>query len=117
MVSSVGMALDVGRGVAWAEIADRASTPAQVVMMVRTISHSLLIRAMIAKIILDVELGLANAATSLTLKFPASSGAYGAGRSTMNTHRMRPPLARIKIAACLAITFAGVNSADVEVVI
>jgi hypothetical protein len=35
----------------------------------------------------------------------------------MNTHRMRPPLARIKIAACLAVTFAGVNSADAEVVI
>jgi hypothetical protein len=30
---------------------------------------------------------------------------------------MRPPLARIKIAACLAITFAGVNSANAEVVI
>jgi hypothetical protein len=35
----------------------------------------------------------------------------------MNTHRMRPPLARIKIAACLAITFAGMNSANAEVVI
>jgi hypothetical protein len=35
----------------------------------------------------------------------------------MNTHRMRPPLARIKIAACLAIAFAGVNSANAEVVI
>jgi hypothetical protein len=58
MVSSVGMALDGGRGPALAEIADRASAPAQVVMMVRTISHSLFIRAMIAKIILDVELGL-----------------------------------------------------------
>ena len=35
----------------------------------------------------------------------------------MNTHRLRPPLARIKIAACLAITFAGVNSANAEVII
>ena len=117
MVSSVGMALDGGRGAAWAEIADRAIAPAQVAMMVRTISHSLFIRAMIAKIVLDVELGLGDAAISLNLKFPASWGSYVAGRSNMSTHRMRPPLARIKIAACLAITFAGVNSANAEVVI
>jgi len=72
---------------------------------------------MIAKIVLDVELGLGDAAISLNLKFPASWGSYVAGRSNMNTHRMRPPLARIKIAACLAITFSGVNSANAEVVI
>jgi hypothetical protein len=58
MVSSVGVAWDGGRGAAWAEIADRATTPVQAAMMVRTICHSLFIRAMIAEIVLDVELGL-----------------------------------------------------------
>jgi hypothetical protein len=42
MVSSVGTALDGGWGAAWTEIADRAAKPAQVAMMVRTISRSCL---------------------------------------------------------------------------
>jgi hypothetical protein len=35
----------------------------------------------------------------------------------MNTHRLRSPLARVEIAVCFVITFAGVNFANAEVII